>query len=836
MAPLACDPTVLDRAGVTVVDAGESLGSVISVLAAALSGSAGMAGDDPVGAALGHSYDGSAAKLIQAMVYTRNGICSIGDGVRMSAHNYAVAEALSDVTGQAAGLSTPHVTAPMTVGGKPPSAVGAGSGAQAGWGWVAPYIGMIWPNGDSAKLRAAATAWATAGANFMAAETAAGGATMAAIGGQQIPEGAAINKALADASEATINLARQCQTIAAQLNSYAAKIDRVHAAILDLLSRICDPLTGIKEVWDLLTDEDEDEIKRIADDIRTVVDNFAHEAETLRDQINATVSSAAATAEVMARWASKEWDHFLHGTDVGRVLNHVGRTLKGVGVEGYDFLGGLAKFSPNRLQTDPVGYVKDVAGAVAGEAPLVGLGPDGAPGVGESWKALGKQVTHWDEWGSNPDEAFGKTLFDVGTLALPGGPLSKLGKLGRGLGDAARGLKAPRLPEVVKPPSVRPPAEPPPAAPKPPEGAQPASSGKPAPGPTEGPLPHSPTESKPLVGEKPPTVEPPRRIAAPPEPGGKPTVPALAEQTPLPHSKPAEPAPAHAPPAPGGEPAAPIPGSGLPSLPESHPPTATSLPVGGAPAEAPRGFEPPPGGESGIHPAEPHGGAPHDGGPPHPPSDGNSPHDLHPGDFRDGPDDGGSTHPPGEGSPHPPDVAKGPHEGNGRGPDHPNPESGSDHHLPLHPLNSDDLAALAHYTGTGYQDLNFALREGALNASQQARVEALHKALEKLPPYEGAVVRGTNLPADVLEQYRPGEIITEPAFTSTSTDPSVAQSPTFAGNTEFRIWSITGRDVSSVSMYSSEQEILFPAGSKFYIISNTVNPRTGRTIIEMIER
>ncbi|WP_459953608.1 hypothetical protein, partial [Mycobacterium avium] len=65
MAPLACDPTALDHAGATVVAAGESLGSVISTLTAALAGTSGMAGDDPVGAALGRRYDGAAAKLIQ---------------------------------------------------------------------------------------------------------------------------------------------------------------------------------------------------------------------------------------------------------------------------------------------------------------------------------------------------------------------------------------------------------------------------------------------------------------------------------------------------------------------------------------------------------------------------------------------------------------------------------------------------------------------------------------------------------------------------------------------------------------------------------------------------
>lgn len=366
MAPLACDPAALDRAGATVSATGASLGSVISGLTAALAGSAGMAGDDPVGAALGRAYDGAAAKLIHAMADTRNGLCSIGDGVRMSAHNYAVAEAMSDVSGRAASLPTPEVTGPLTVGA-PPSAVGAGSAAPAGWGWVAPYIGMIWPTGDSAKLRAAAAAWTAACANFLAAETAAGGGTMAAIAAQQIPEGAAINKALADAAEATASVARQCQTIAAQLNSYAAKIDQVHAAILDLLSRICDPLTGIKEVWDILTDEDEDEIKRIADDIRTVVDSFANEAETLGGQISATVSAVAAAAENMAHWAGKEWDHFvaLNKATLGRV----GKVLGGFGKEGWRVLEGLYNISQVRAVLDPIGYGKELGGMVEGAAP-----------------------------------------------------------------------------------------------------------------------------------------------------------------------------------------------------------------------------------------------------------------------------------------------------------------------------------------------------------------------------------------------------------------------------------------------------------------------------------
>jgi hypothetical protein len=123
-----------------------------------------------------------------------------------------------------------------------------------------------------------------------------------------------------------------------------------------------------------------------------------------------------------------------------------------------------------------------------------------------------------------------------------------------------------------------------------------------------------------------------------------------------------------------------------------------------------------------------------------------------------------------------------------------------------------------------------------VDASQQARIEALNSALEKLPAYDGPVVRGTNLPPEALARYQPDEVITEDAFLSTSTNPAVARSPSFAGNVEFRILSSTGRDISSVSMFPTEQEVLFPAGTKFYVLSKTTDPVTGKTIIEMIER
>jgi hypothetical protein len=712
MAPLAVDPEALDGAGATVISVGEGLGSVVSTLTTALTGCDGMAGDDPAGSAFGRSYNTSASKLLQAMSTTRNGLCRLGDGVRMSAHNYSVAEAMSNVSGHSQPLPAPHETGSITAGSAP-SAVGGGVAAPAGWGWVSKYIGMIWPNGDSAKLRAAAAAWTSAGTHFEVSEILGAVGPMGCVGAQQIPEGPAITAAFADANRSAAGILQQCATIATQLGTLAAKIDAVHAAILDLLSRICDPMTGIKEVWEFLTDQDEDEIKKIANDIRIIVNQFTSEVDALRQQIATALTEATTILTTMSRYAEREWDQFLHHTDVGRALNQVGQFGKGIGEE----VGGLLKddwtYGPVRAFVDPEGFYKSWKEMIGGMAPLVGLGGDHAPGVAQAWKDFGKNAVHWDEWKTNPAEAAGKSTFDVATLFVPGGgeaaaatkgaraaadAAEAAAKASRGEAAAARALDdvaipgapapTPHAPHPETPPAPRPSAPPVDLPPPPTERPVAPAPTKPASAPTDAPSPHGPTESK------------------------------------------------------GGTPSA-------------HTPTTH------------------------VH-----------GGPT--PSD--------------------SAH-------HEPVADDGDHHAGGTG-----------------QLTPQDLSALADYTKMGYADLNSALRSDTVDASQHARIEALTKALQKLPPHEGTVVRGTNLPQEVLEQYQPGAVVTENAFVSTSMNPAVAQSSAFVGNVEFRILSSTGRDISSVSMYPSEQEVLFPAGTRFYVLSRHPDPLTGRTIIEMIER
>ncbi|MCV7227130.1 NAD(+)--arginine ADP-ribosyltransferase [Mycolicibacterium komossense] len=543
MAPLIVDPAALDGAGASLVDVGKDIGLTLSTLSGTLSGCGSMCGNDPVGEAMGNAYDRSADALLKGMATARNGLVNLGDGVRMSAFNYSIAEAQSDVSGRAQPLPAPTANGKISASSAP-SSVGAGDSAPAGWGWVAKYIGMIWPNGDSAKLRSAAGAWVAAGTQLLVTEASAAG-PLGIVGTQQIPEGEMMGQMFPASLSAASQIMSATASLASTLTTYAGQIDATHAAIVDLLSRICDPMTGIKEIWDILTDEDEDEIKQIADDIKTVVDSFSAEASALATQISTEVSAVENVMSGLAPVADKVWDQFLHGTDVGRAINQVGQAFKGVGLEAGEIVGGLAedawKYNQIRALVDPKGFFGDLNKEVEGVAPLVGLGGEGAPGVLDLWKQVGKDVSHWDMWSTNPAEALGRTVTDVGSFFIPGGAEAKVANATKALENVADHLPgvadrvAGAVPEV-KAPEIRPPtpevpaprpAEPVPApAPRPGE-PTPAPAPRPAEPsslPPEAPRPTSPTESRPPAAPSTAPHEAPSTPAASgegaPTPGG----------------------------------------------------------------------------------------------------------------------------------------------------------------------------------------------------------------------------------------------------------------------------------------------------------------------------
>ena len=153
-------------------------------------------------------------------------------------------------------------------------------------------------------------------------------------------------------------------------------------------------------------------------------------------------------------------------------------------------------------------------------------------------------------------------------------------------------------------------------------------------------------------------------------------------------------------------------------------------------------------------------------------------------------------------------------------------------HPELANIPTPELAAVRGYTTADYSMLNSALRtqDAAELTRLKPYLDSAVAGMEKLPNYEGTVYRGTSLSPDILAKYVPGQTVVEDAFTSTSKTLQAS----FDGNTKFVIQSLQGKDVSLLSKYPGEQEILFRPGSPFKVLSNSTDA-SGQTTIFLKE-
>lgn len=132
-------------------------------------------------------------------------------------------------------------------------------------------------------------------------------------------------------------------------------------------------------------------------------------------------------------------------------------------------------------------------------------------------------------------------------------------------------------------------------------------------------------------------------------------------------------------------------------------------------------------------------------------------------------------------------------------------------------------------------DMISAIRENRVTPQMQEDINAYNRALEKLPPYEGRVVRQTHLNDDQLAKYQPGRPITEEGYTCTSTNPKGTGGGVNTGttNVEYRITSKTGRQIGEYG--GTADEVQFMDHTEFIVRDKYVDPKTGRTIIDMDE-
>lgn len=153
-------------------------------------------------------------------------------------------------------------------------------------------------------------------------------------------------------------------------------------------------------------------------------------------------------------------------------------------------------------------------------------------------------------------------------------------------------------------------------------------------------------------------------------------------------------------------------------------------------------------------------------------------------------------------------------------------------------LTGADRDALRDITGSGHQQLNRSLSQGSIEEieSMAARVNAVSRALEKLPVHSGTVLRGSagNLTEAQIAEYEPGAVRVEDRFVHSSVDADVADGR-FHGNVVWAIESSKGRAVEAHSEVPSEKEVMFDKFSRFEVLAKDRVEGTDQWLIYMRE-
>lgn len=143
-------------------------------------------------------------------------------------------------------------------------------------------------------------------------------------------------------------------------------------------------------------------------------------------------------------------------------------------------------------------------------------------------------------------------------------------------------------------------------------------------------------------------------------------------------------------------------------------------------------------------------------------------------------------------------------------------------------LSEDEVGAIYGYTtNEGYTALNPALR-GQTEFTSELKSFSTHlsNGLSKLEPAPGIYTRGSSPPRSVADEYQIGNTVSDAAYKSTSNGNG------FDGYLQEKVTSYSGRDISKLSAYESELEVLHFPGTKF-VVNNRIEQ--GDTVIVVLQ-
>ncbi|AFM19642.1 hypothetical protein Mycch_4950 [Mycolicibacterium chubuense NBB4] len=440
------DPEALIAAGRHTGSLGSQLGRLSGALGGALS--SGIAsGMDPAGLDFGLEYGHRASEFAAAVADAANAFTAVGQLLEATGYNYRNADAASTIggPGPVGGPTGESRTAlPAHV---PPGPAGATVPPPAKWYLVQPLLevlpglgliagaAMTWPSGSSALMGVTAIQWRNFATGFALIEPSLAD-VKAVVAAQSIPEGATITSALDSLGTAISSLADVCSAVAQSVSEFAQTVRQTQDAIRRLLDRL-----SVGGLWDtltgFLTGEGDDILREVARDVRTVLGNFQQQVKGivgLLDELATVIGDAAA--------AFQKW---IRPVLVEQFGDGVGNALADTVTMYNDFQVGAVTGLIGTVSGDVAMADPDTWKGMAETALSVAEDPSTLPGV---LATMGGEFLALDKWsGDHPGRAAGEAAFNIGSLFVPGGALSKTGGVAKGLNLGRRTLEERRLPQ-----------------------------------------------------------------------------------------------------------------------------------------------------------------------------------------------------------------------------------------------------------------------------------------------------------------------------------------------------------------------------------------------------
>lgn len=427
-------------AGSAVVAAGDGFAASLTILTAGFSAHTGV---DRAGEVFGLGYQDAAESLLKAAAAAVNACRKCGAIIQQGAANYSNVDAASTLGGGGGVLNSPSPPAELAAP-KAPGTMGPGEPPPLLWAVVQSLVLELWPDGDVAGLRAAASCWRGFAAAANGVQGSLNGAK-ALFDSQHIPEGEGIDHALDEIGSAAAAIGEQCGNLAKAIDRFADQVDHAQKAIRDLLHRI-GSLGDLGHDIMLIIDGDAwDEINKIAKDINDVLHHLGQEARACEQGIRLLMQAADRQIVTCEKYARRGLVVFL-GEDVGNPVATVFDTYinahEGVLKAAVGMGLGLVDLSPNWLAVDPHGVGATWTGlaknAWKGSLFNAALNPEE---FAQTRLHELKGLVHAEDWtGDRPGLGAGENLFDVATLIAPG--LGEAGAAADGAGAAARGAEA----------------------------------------------------------------------------------------------------------------------------------------------------------------------------------------------------------------------------------------------------------------------------------------------------------------------------------------------------------------------------------------------------------